>query len=426
MTEDEFEGLRRDVEHRGIQTPLLVTRRNVVLAGHHRLKVAKALGLKTVPAIVLDSLSPAEELSHLVLDNLHRRHLSPSQRAAIATMPGVSDAIIEVYRDEARARQIAAGVHGSKGGRGKVKTLRGPVPEGFRTRDRIGALAGVNGTTIDQAVLAWKRKPKRMRAIIDGSKVETVSQLAHEIRRGDKASDIEKAVLRGVKDFERIFKLHLFDNWSFAALDPGFGKKWPGNIPASLAANAVYYFTEPGDLVVDPMAGGAVVGDVCQVLDRRCVMADLIPSSGNVKKHRIETGPVPGTTGKAALVFLDPPYWSLKGEKYDDEASSSLSWPEWCRWLRKMSKSAAAMAARKGFVVCLMQDSLTRDVERFEPGRSSTFEAMKALEAAGLDLVTMIACPLSTQQSSKYDVEWSRRERRLLGINRQLLVFRKG
>lgn len=35
------------------------------------------------------------------------------------------------------------------------------------------------------------------------------------------------------------------------------------------------------------------------------------------------------------------------------------------------------------------------------------------------------ACPLSTQQSSKYDVEWARRERRLLGINRQLSVFRR-
>lgn len=428
LTPDEFAGLTRDIEQRGIQTPLLVTAQRVVLAGHHRLQIAGQLGLKTVPAIILSKLSKAEELTHLVLDNIHRRHLSASQRAAIATMPGVADAIIKVYRDEAKARQIAAGVHGSRGGRGRARTLVAPKAQGSRaptTRDRVGALAGVGGKTIDHAVFAWTRAPDRMKAIIQGSTAETVSQLAHDIRRCAKRSEQERAVRKGVEEFEQVFKLHLFDIWAFKSLDPGFGKRWPGNIPAALVANAVYYFTEPGDLVVDPMAGGGVTGDVCRALGRPCLMGDLKPSSTKIRKHRIERGPLPNTKSKAALVFLDPPYWSLKSERYDDEAASGLPWPEWCQWLKAMSKSAAAMTTTGGYVTCLMQDPLTRSVERFQSGRSSIFEAMKALTQAGLQPVTMIACPLSTQQSSKYDVEWARRERRLLGINRQLLVFRK-
>ncbi len=328
LTDDEFQGLTRDIEARGIQTPLLVTATKVVLAGHHRLEVAKRLKLKTVPAIILDGLSKSEQLTHLVLDNLNRRHLTPSQRAAIATMPGVSDAIVKVYKDEAKARQIAAGVHGASGGRGRTKTPVARAPQGSRapaTRDRIGAVAGVGGKTIDQALFCWRRQPDRMKDIVSGNANETVSQLAHEIRRTDNASEQERLTLQGKVEFEKVFRLHLFDIWTFKGLDPGFGRRWPGNLPASLVANTVYYFTEPEDLVVDPMAGGGVTGDVCRVLQRRYIMADLKPSSTKIKKHRIERGPLPNTRNNAALVFLDPPYWSLKSERYEGQANQPAS-----------------------------------------------------------------------------------------------------
>jgi hypothetical protein len=249
--------------------------------------------------------------------------------------------------------------------------------------------------------------------------------VAHAVRRADKATDAERAVMEGITDFEQTFKLQLFDVWAIAGLEPGFGKAWPGNIPASLVANAIYYLTHADDLVVDPMAGGGVTGDVAKALGRPCVMADIRPSSKQVLLHRIEDGPVAGTKGKAALVFLDPPYWNLKEKKYDEQSASRLPWAGWCRWLRKMAKSAASMARPGGYVCCMMQDTLTRDVGRFEPGRSSIMETVSALHEAGLTPVTMIACPLPREQASSYDVEWARREKRLLGVNRQMLVFQR-
>ena len=41
--------------------------------------------------------------------------------------------------------------------------------------------------------------------------------------------------------------------------DERFGDDWPGRIPAQLVAHTLFYFTNPGDLVFDPMAGGCVV-----------------------------------------------------------------------------------------------------------------------------------------------------------------------
>jgi len=34
--------------------------------------------------------------------------------------------------------------------------------------------------------------------------------------------------------------------------------------------------TDPGDLVVDPFAGGCVTGEVCERLDRRWVCIELV------------------------------------------------------------------------------------------------------------------------------------------------------
>ena len=37
----------------------------------------------------------------------------------------------------------------------------------------------------------------------------------------------------------------------------------PGQIPAQLVGHTLFYFSEVGDLVFDPMAGGGVVPDMC-------------------------------------------------------------------------------------------------------------------------------------------------------------------
>jgi hypothetical protein len=43
-----------------------------------------------------------------------------------------------------------------------------------------------------------------------------------------------------------------------------------GRIPAQLVAHILYFFSEPGDLVLDPMAGGGVCADTCLAMGRRC------------------------------------------------------------------------------------------------------------------------------------------------------------
>jgi DNA-binding XRE family transcriptional regulator len=69
--------------------------------------------------------------------------------------------------------------------------------------------------------------------------------------------------LEGKTDQEKFkelgWGLRTWDQWNFNECDERFGDDWPGRIPAQLIAHTLFYFTKPGELILDPMAGGGVV-----------------------------------------------------------------------------------------------------------------------------------------------------------------------
>jgi DNA modification methylase len=58
--------------------------------------------------------------------------------------------------------------------------------------------------------------------------------------------------------------LQLFNVWNFPNRDKRYGLDFKGAIPGQIVENVLYYFTEPFDVVVDPMAGGGTTIDVCK------------------------------------------------------------------------------------------------------------------------------------------------------------------
>lgn len=61
--------LKASVDQFGFVAPILVDGEGGVIAGHGRLEAARALGLKTVPTVVADHLSPAEVRALRIADN---------------------------------------------------------------------------------------------------------------------------------------------------------------------------------------------------------------------------------------------------------------------------------------------------------------------------------------------------------------------
>lgn len=84
--------------------------------------------------------------------------------------------------------------------------------------------------------------------------------------------------------------------------------KYPGVTPALLIWNLVWRYTDPGDLVVDPMCGSGTTIDVCKEEGRNVIGYDIapIPARPDIIQNDSRTIPLPDN--HVDLVFVDSPY----------------------------------------------------------------------------------------------------------------------
>lgn len=62
ISAEQFSELQKSIREIGFVVPILINRKsNIIIAGHQRSKSAKAVGIKEVPAIFVDSLVVGDE-----------------------------------------------------------------------------------------------------------------------------------------------------------------------------------------------------------------------------------------------------------------------------------------------------------------------------------------------------------------------------
>ena len=89
-----------------------------------------------------------------------------------------------------------------------------------------------------------------------------------------------------------------------------FGSKYPGRLPGQNILNLLYYFTEEGDLILDPFAGSGTTIDAVKFYGGRKVLAyDLRPTRPDINNWDVTEGlPPEAPRGEVKLIILDPPY----------------------------------------------------------------------------------------------------------------------
>ncbi|ACN15619.1 hypothetical protein HRM2_25250 [Desulforapulum autotrophicum HRM2] len=247
--------------------------------------------------------------------------------------------------------------------------------------------------------------------------------------------------LTGKKDQEKFkalgWGLRTWDQWSFNECDQRFGEDWPGRIPAQLVAHTLFYYTKPGDLVLDPMAGGGVVPDVCLIFERKCQAFDLATQENRPEIEYHHWNPQKKkwpATKKPDLIFFDPPYFTKKKKAYKEKATrqtpsiSSYKKKDYEQFFRAFFLLARenTKQTRMAFLNADWYDFESTPAPLEDPDKSITiFDFHRLLSKTGWRTIRRIETPLSSARMSGNQVQKMQNLQILGTTGRTLLIAKK-
>jgi len=148
-----------------------------------------------------------------------------------------------------------------------------------------------------------------VRSAQDSISRKLISEQIADITNGTAEVDIE----------EEIPLIEATTFWDFPrqsyGLIPKGNNKYAGVTPALIIYNMVWRYTDPGDLVVDPMCGSGTTIDVCKEEKRRAIGYDIHPTREDIIKNDARN--IPLNDNSVDMVFIDSPYGD--NIKYNEE-----------------------------------------------------------------------------------------------------------
>lgn len=146
MAADDFAALEADIKASGVREPIK-TYKGFIVDGKHRYLICEKLGLK-FPTVELELPEGASLVEHCVAINLHRRHLSQSQKAVVATD------MLPLLEQEAATRKKAG--KPTSGPTGPVLQTGG----GKRARNAAADAVGVGARSVGRAKRVAEASPE--------------------------------------------------------------------------------------------------------------------------------------------------------------------------------------------------------------------------------------------------------------------------
>ena len=152
-------------------------------------------------------------------------------------------------------------------------------------------------------------------------------------------------------------------------------QNYPGATPSYIIWNLLMRYTKKNDLVVDPMCGSGTTIDVARELGRKVLGYDIHPVRKDI--FRADARKLPLEDGKAALVFVDPPYGD--NIKYSDEkkciGAIKVRDPMFFREMEKVICEIHRILRKGGLVALFISDYHSKK-DGFEPVGFGLFNLM--------------------------------------------------
>jgi ParB-like chromosome segregation protein Spo0J len=156
MLDDEaIQELADDIAKNGLRNPIVIDQDDCILDGRNR---AAACAIAQVEPVFEPFIGTDEEkLAYVVSANVHRRHLTTSQRASVAAK------LLPIYEAQAAKRQQR-----------KPKSVPENLPEQKSkgdSRDKAGAAMNVSGKSVDMAEKVHAKAIPEITAAVDRGEV---------------------------------------------------------------------------------------------------------------------------------------------------------------------------------------------------------------------------------------------------------------
>jgi ParB-like chromosome segregation protein Spo0J len=405
--EAETDGLLESVSEQGILVPLVVVREGSaweVVSGHRRLACARALGLRAVPCeLRCIPRGAARQRAVLEYNRQRRKSFSQSMREAEAL-----NRLLATKADTRRRANLRRGDCDAGPDRRNSDDRAG------RTDTTVARVLGLGGKDLyRQARAIWHTAQEG-----DARAQSAVAQLD----AGTKTVHAAYKDLRRRDRFTSGFRPTPYDVWAFRH-DRAFGIPHPGSIPPDIVAHTLHYYSAPGALVVDPMAGGGTTLDVCASMGRSCLAYDIHPVRPEIRLNDLWDG-LPEEAIGCDLLFCDPPYHTMLAHRYGAPGAGDRPLADWLAFLQHLAGVGFHVLKPGGYLALLLACQTEKDLPAGVGYIDHAFHGYNALVAAGFAPERRIHCPMDGAYLPQH-VQRARIDGRMLGQVRDLIVVRK-
>jgi len=375
--------------------PITIARGGVLVDGYHRWQAHVREGAETIEVVDLGDLTDAEIFNESIRSNAtHGQQLSRKEKETLA---------------------------------GKLWQTLGHLDKTERETE-IAALLAASASTVRE----WtKEARKHEQEALEAAVVDAWLNCEHSnVKIGARYGVSDQSVARWSSTFCQVWQnvepesRQHFDVWTFPTADKDDGQQsYFGAIPPQVVENLLWFFTEPGQTVVDLFAGSGTTIEVAKRMGRRVWAADIrgdhyapyLP----IHTHDAVTGWPTDAPRKADLVFLDPPYWKQATGRYSAEPNemAEMDIDTFTSAWADVVKAAIDHAGRVAYIISPTQnkdDGVVID--------HATAMLVPFLDA-GWNVERRIIVPYSTQQATGQQVEWARDEKKMLKLYRDLVVL---
>jgi transposase len=379
--------------------PIVVARTHVLVDGLHRLQAHRREGRDSICAIDLGNITDAEIFNESIRRNAghglqlslrDKEHLASKlwqtyahllnadRTAEIAKLLAVSTKSVERWTRDTRAREKEA-----------QKERAWDMWLDCKTEQQIADAIQVHQTTVGE----WIKEKRQLPEFLSPP----------ESRQH-------------------------FDVWQFATADDDAGTpSYFGKLPPQIIENLLWLFSEPGQIVVDPFAGGGTVIDIAKRMGRRVWASDRCPATPTlpIHAHDITTGWPSAAPARANFIFLDPPFWIQSTGRYSSDPADlgNMSLDDFLAAWQKTLKTCAAHIAPDGLVAFIVSPAEDTDSNRVV---DLALLMYRISEEQGFRCCRRIIAPYATQQANGQQVTWARTNRKLLKLYRDIVVLDRG